>query len=88
MVLKLPEVANLNSLGMLCSNDAEVDFFNNIIHLQVSFLCYFLLRLHMFFCLSLSELYSFHVLHVILELFMSNLLDNNHLALLKEYDSE
>lgn len=48
-MLKLPEVANLNSLGMLCSNDAEVDFFNNIIHLQVSFLCFFLLRLHMFF---------------------------------------
>lgn len=54
-MLKLPEVANLNSLGMLCSNDAEVDFFNNIIHLQVCFLCYFLLRLHMFLCLLLSE---------------------------------
>ncbi|KAB1216916.1 hypothetical protein CJ030_MR4G016071 [Morella rubra] len=34
MVLKLPEVANLDSLRALCSKDAEVDFFNNIIHLQ------------------------------------------------------
>lgn len=34
MVMKLPELANLNSLRALCSNDAEVDFFNNISHLQ------------------------------------------------------
>ncbi|KAB1206516.1 hypothetical protein CJ030_MR7G000028 [Morella rubra] len=34
MVLKHPEVANLYSLRALCSKDAEVDFFNNIIHLQ------------------------------------------------------
>ncbi|KAG6678404.1 hypothetical protein I3842_14G078800 [Carya illinoinensis] len=34
MVLKLPEVENLTSLGALCSKDAEVDFFNNIVHLQ------------------------------------------------------
>jgi hypothetical protein len=38
--MKLPEVANLNSLRALCSNDAEVDFFNNIVHLQVSFMLY------------------------------------------------
>ena len=37
MVLKLPNVANLNSLKALCEEDAEVDFFNNIIHLQVRF---------------------------------------------------
>ncbi|OWM88808.1 hypothetical protein CDL15_Pgr020762 [Punica granatum] len=34
MVVKLPEVANLSSLKPLCSEDAEVDFFNNLIHLQ------------------------------------------------------
>ncbi|PON57236.1 Coatomer beta subunit [Trema orientale] len=34
MVLKLPNVANLNSLEGLCDEDAEIDFFNNIIHLQ------------------------------------------------------
>ncbi|XP_043723794.1 small subunit processome component 20 homolog [Telopea speciosissima] len=34
MVLKLPEVPALNSLKSLCSEDAEVDFFNNILHLQ------------------------------------------------------
>ncbi|KAE8036875.1 hypothetical protein FH972_009508 [Carpinus fangiana] len=34
MVMKLPEVANLNSLRALCSSDPEVDFFNNIVHLQ------------------------------------------------------
>lgn len=35
MVLKLPELANLNSFKSLCSEDAEVDFFFNIVHLQV-----------------------------------------------------
>ncbi|KAK9281533.1 hypothetical protein L1049_004436 [Liquidambar formosana] len=34
MALKLPEVPNLRSLKALCSEDAEVDFFNNIMHLQ------------------------------------------------------
>ncbi|GLU08657.1 hypothetical protein SLE2022_255570 [Rubroshorea leprosula] len=34
MVMKLPEVANLTSIRALCSQDAEIDFFNNIIHLQ------------------------------------------------------
>ncbi|KAF7849855.1 hypothetical protein BT93_L0220 [Corymbia citriodora subsp. variegata] len=34
MVLKLPELANLNSFKPLCSEDAEVDFFFNIVHLQ------------------------------------------------------
>ncbi|GAV59009.1 LOW QUALITY PROTEIN: DRIM domain-containing protein, partial [Cephalotus follicularis] len=34
MVLKLPEVDKLYSFKALCSEDAEVDFFNNIIHLQ------------------------------------------------------
>ncbi|PSS35668.1 Small subunit processome component like [Actinidia chinensis var. chinensis] len=34
MVLKLPKVPSLKSLGVLCSEDAEQDFFNNIIHLQ------------------------------------------------------
>lgn len=34
-MLKLPQLANLNSLKDLCSVDSEVDFFNNIIHLQV-----------------------------------------------------
>lgn len=37
MVLKLPEVLNLRSLMALCSEDAEVDFFNNIIDPKVSF---------------------------------------------------
>ncbi|XP_037492635.1 small subunit processome component 20 homolog [Jatropha curcas] len=34
MVWKLPAVENLNSFKVLCSEDAEQDFFNNIIHLQ------------------------------------------------------
>ncbi|KAF5740542.1 small subunit processome component 20 isoform X1 [Tripterygium wilfordii] len=34
MVLKLPELENLNSLKNLCSEDAEQDFFNNIVHIQ------------------------------------------------------
>lgn len=36
MVLKLPKVAKFSSFKALCSEDAEVDFFNNIIHLQVN----------------------------------------------------
>ncbi|CAN1813709.1 U3 small nucleolar RNA-associated protein 20 [Linum perenne] len=34
MVLKLPVVSNLGSFKTLCSEDAEQDFFKNIIHLQ------------------------------------------------------
>ncbi|KAL8494904.1 hypothetical protein ACS0TY_019169 [Phlomoides rotata] len=34
MVSKLPEKANLDSYRVLCSDDAEQDFFKNIIHLQ------------------------------------------------------
>ncbi|KAK6941816.1 U3 small nucleolar RNA-associated protein 20, N-terminal [Dillenia turbinata] len=34
MVLRLPELPNLHSLKALSSADAEVDFFNNITHLQ------------------------------------------------------
>ncbi|KAJ9555652.1 hypothetical protein OSB04_010266 [Centaurea solstitialis] len=34
MVLKLPKVSNLNSYHALCSEDAEQDFFSNIVHLQ------------------------------------------------------
>ncbi|XP_042033869.1 small subunit processome component 20 homolog [Salvia splendens] len=34
MVLKLPNEANLDSYRALCSDDAEQDFFNNIVHLQ------------------------------------------------------
>lgn len=34
MVLKLPKVSSLESFRPLCSEDAEQDFFNNIIHLQ------------------------------------------------------
>ncbi|KAH6786084.1 hypothetical protein C2S51_038539 [Perilla frutescens var. frutescens] len=34
MVLKLPKEANLDSYRALCSDDAEQDFFNNIVHLQ------------------------------------------------------
>lgn len=35
MVLKLSMVPSLKSLKVLCSEDAEQDFFNNIMHLQV-----------------------------------------------------
>lgn len=52
MVLKLPEVPNLHSFKILCSDDPEVDFFNNIIHLQVSFSYHFLVGLHMLMCIS------------------------------------
>ncbi|CAL5416773.1 unnamed protein product [Camellia sinensis] len=34
MVMKLPKVSSLESFRPLCSEDAEQDFFNNIIHLQ------------------------------------------------------
>ncbi|XVE81263.1 hypothetical protein DITRI_Ditri15bG0049500 [Diplodiscus trichospermus] len=34
MVIKLPQLANLNLFRALCSEDADQDFFNNIIHLQ------------------------------------------------------
>ncbi|XP_021290199.1 small subunit processome component 20 homolog isoform X1 [Herrania umbratica] len=34
MVVKLPQLANLNLFRALCSEDADQDFFNNIIHLQ------------------------------------------------------
>ncbi|KAL6992171.1 hypothetical protein U1Q18_010278 [Sarracenia purpurea var. burkii] len=34
MVLKLAKVSSLKSFRALCSDDAEQDFFNNIIHLQ------------------------------------------------------
>ncbi|XP_074320646.1 uncharacterized protein LOC141657349 isoform X2 [Silene latifolia] len=34
MVLKLSGISTLKSLNVLCSEDAEVDFFNNIVHLQ------------------------------------------------------
>ncbi|KAK0607559.1 hypothetical protein LWI29_016732 [Acer saccharum] len=34
MILKLPQLSNLNSFKDLCSGDSEVDFFKNIIHLQ------------------------------------------------------
>lgn len=37
MVLKLPKAANLDSYKALYSDDAEQDFFNNIVHLQVKF---------------------------------------------------
>lgn len=40
MVKNLPEVANLGSLKDLCDDDAEIDFFNNIVHLQVEFFYY------------------------------------------------
>ncbi|KAG0488446.1 hypothetical protein HPP92_007018 [Vanilla planifolia] len=35
MVYNLHEIPDLNSFRPLCSQDAEVDFFNNILHLQV-----------------------------------------------------
>ncbi|KAF9622576.1 hypothetical protein IFM89_032475 [Coptis chinensis] len=35
MVLGLPQIPTLNSIKDLCSKDAEVDFFNNILHLQI-----------------------------------------------------
>ncbi|KAM7258000.1 hypothetical protein ACFE04_013741 [Oxalis oulophora] len=34
MVIRLPQVETLHSLKDLCSEDSELDFFNNIIHLQ------------------------------------------------------
>ncbi|KAG9451956.1 hypothetical protein H6P81_004860 [Aristolochia fimbriata] len=34
MILNLPTVPTLNSFKPLCSDDAEIDFFNNILHLQ------------------------------------------------------
>uniref|UniRef100_A0A803Q1W1 ARM repeat superfamily protein n=1 Tax=Cannabis sativa TaxID=3483 RepID=A0A803Q1W1_CANSA len=34
MVMKLPNMGNLDSLKVLCDEGVEIDFFNNIIHLQ------------------------------------------------------
>ncbi|KAI4375205.1 hypothetical protein MLD38_013104 [Melastoma candidum] len=34
MVEKLPDVAQLGTFQLLCSEDAEVDFFKNIVHIQ------------------------------------------------------
>lgn len=34
-MLKLPERANFHSYRVLCSDDAEQDFFKNVVHLQV-----------------------------------------------------
>lgn len=46
MALKLPQLSNLNSLKDLCSEDSEVDFFKNIIHLQVICLLYVFLKIY------------------------------------------
>lgn len=48
MVIKLPQLENLNLFRALCSEDADQDFFNNIVHLQVMFLFYMLLCSFMF----------------------------------------
>lgn len=37
MVLNLPGIPALKSCSPLCSKDVEVDFFNNILHLQVGY---------------------------------------------------
>lgn len=37
MVLKLPTVEDFRSFAVLYSEDPEQDFFNNIVHLQVSY---------------------------------------------------
>ncbi|KAL5994512.1 hypothetical protein ACLOJK_024565 [Asimina triloba] len=37
MILNLPGIPALDSCRPLCSDDAEVDFFNNILHLQLLF---------------------------------------------------
>lgn len=46
--MKLPEVANLTSIRALCSEDVEIDFFNNIIHLQVISLHYVFMRFYVY----------------------------------------
>lgn len=38
MVYHFQGLPSLNSFRPLCSDDPEVDFFNNILHLQVTFL--------------------------------------------------
>ena len=48
MVIKLPQLTNLNLFRALCSEDADQDFFNNIIHLQVILLLCMLLWPRMF----------------------------------------
>ncbi|KAA8534172.1 hypothetical protein F0562_031635 [Nyssa sinensis] len=56
MVLKLPKVPNLIQFRGLCSEDAEQDFFNNIIHLQKHRRSRALLRFRNFVCSgNLSE---------------------------------
>lgn len=47
MILRVPDVANLGSFKALCCEDAEIDFFNNIVHLQVRF-CFGLFTIYVF----------------------------------------
>ncbi|KAK6941811.1 U3 small nucleolar RNA-associated protein 20, N-terminal [Dillenia turbinata] len=55
MVLRLPELPNLHSLKALSSADAEVDFFNNITHLQCG-----LEMAEVVYSLAFIETYQFH----------------------------
>lgn len=70
-MLKLPDVSNLGSLKALCDEDAEIDFFNNIVHLQVSFASYLIWfymfmrpfvskHIHFFFCRNIGEQGHWH----------------------------
>lgn len=82
MILKLPQLSNLNSFKDLCSGDAEVDFFKNIIHLQVIFFCNIILWLAYVFVDSRSNVENYLnilVLYVITE-YLKNYL-NIHVML-------
>lgn len=56
LVLNLPGIPALKSCSPLCSKDVEVDFFNNILHLQVGYF------LELFFISSIFTKYylKFH----------------------------
>lgn len=77
MILKLPQLSNLSSLRDLCSGDTEVDFFNNIIHLQViSFysICFFSYILLVRFCFNFEN--SLMLLLDTLQLFICKIVCN------------
>ncbi|XP_021894298.1 U3 small nucleolar RNA-associated protein 20 [Carica papaya] len=73
MVLKLPDDANFSSFKALCSDDAEIDFFYNIVHLQKHRRARALLRFKNI--ISKTKLPEGIVKNVFAPLFFSMLLD-------------
>ncbi|GFZ18885.1 homeobox-leucine zipper family protein [Actinidia rufa] len=77
MMLKLPKVPSLKSLEVLCSEDAEQDFFNNIIHLQKHRRAWALSRFRNFVSSgNLSEISSFQISSIVYQTSLKSHLDS------------